>query len=223
MGATLQGAAAQAAREIKPLARGWIHTAMVPIVIAAGTVLICLARGGGAKASCAIFIGTAIMLFACSGVYHVGRWGTTVHSVLRRLDHSNIALIIAGTYTPLAVLALSGWQRTVLLVIAWVGALGAIAVRLIWLDAPRWSYVPIYIALGWAAVGFFPALWREAGPTVVWLLLAGGLAYTGGAVVYARRRPDPWPKWFGFHEIFHVGTVIGFVCHFFAVWTVAVP
>jgi hemolysin III len=194
---------------------------MVPATIAAGTVLIVRATGAAGKASCAIFIGTAIMLFGCSAVYHRGNWGPRAGAVLRRLDHSNIALIIAGTYTPFAVLTLNGTAQTVLLAVVWAGALGAIAVRVIWLNAPRWSYVPIYLALGWVALWFLPAFSREAGGAVLWLLLAGGIAYTGGAIVYGFKRPNPWPRWFGFHEIFHLGTVAGFACHFVAVWMIA--
>jgi hemolysin III len=195
---------------------------MLPLTIAAGATLIATARGTAAKASCAIFIATAILLFGCSALYHVGTWSERVHGMLRRLDHSNIALIIAGTYTPLTVLTLGDPTRTALLVGIWGGALAAIALRMVWINAPRWSYVPIYVALGWAAMWFLPQFWREAGPAVVLLLLAGGVAYTGGAVIYALKRPNPLPRWFGFHEIFHTGTVAGFTCHLIAVWSTAV-
>lgn len=207
----------------KPRLRGWLHAGMVPATIAAGTVLTTHAAGAAGKATCAIFVGTAIMLFGCSAVYHLGHWGPVGAAVLRRLDHSNIALVIAGTYTPLAVCGLQGSARTALLVTAWTGALAAIGVRVIWLNAPRWSYVPIYLALGWAALAFLPTFWRTAEPAVVWLLFAGGLAYTVGAVVYALKKPNPAPAWFGFHELFHVGTIAGFTCHLIAVWIVATP
>jgi hemolysin III len=203
--------------------RGWLHAAMGPGVVVSGTFLLVHAAGAAGKASCAVFVGTAVLLFGCSAVYHLGSWGPRGMAVLRRIDHSNIALIIAGTYTPLAVMTMTGGQRVVLLAGVWAGALGAIGVRLAWIDAPRWSYVPIYIGLGWVAMWFLPTFWRQAGPAVVWLLLGGGIAYTVGAVVYALKRPDPWPRWFGFHEIFHVGTVAGFTCHFVAVWMVATP
>jgi len=194
---------------------------MLPATIAAGVVLIVVARGAAAKASCAVFVATAILLFACSGIYHLGSWSTRVSGVLRRLDHSNIALITAGTYTPLSVLALPKTTAIVLLACVWGGAGAAIGVRMIWLNAPRWSYVPIYIALGWVAIWFLPQFWRNAGPVVVWLVLAGGVAYTGGAIVYALKRPNPWPRWFGFHEIFHACTVAAFTCHVLAVWITA--
>jgi hemolysin III len=201
---------------IKPKLRGWIHAGMFPLTIAAGIVLIALAHGAAAKASCTVFVVTSWMLFGTSALYHLGNWGPTWAGVLRRLDHSNIALIIAGTYTPLAVLLLTRPTSIVLLCVVWGGALGAILIRVFWLEAPRWSYVPIYIALGWTALWFLPSFWRMD-HAVVWLLLAGGIAYTAGAVVYGLKKPDPWPRWFGFHEIFHACTVAGFSCHFIAV------
>jgi hemolysin III len=195
---------------------------MLPATIAAGTVLIVVAHGAVAKAACAVVIATAMLLFGCSGVYHIGNWNPRVKGVLRRMDHSNIAIIIAGTYTPLSLLALPAPTSYWLLGGIWLGALAAIGIRMAWINAPRWSYVPLYIALGWVAIWFMPEFWRTAGPAVVWLLLAGGVAYTAGAVVYALKRPNPSPRWFGFHEIFHVGTVLGFTCHLLAVWQVAI-
>jgi hemolysin III len=212
---------AVADREEKPAARGWIHAVMFPLTVAAGAVLIALADGPAGKVSCAIFAATAMMLFGTSATYHLGRWGERWNAVLRRIDHSNIALIIAGTYTPLTVLLMHGGARVALLCLAWGGALALILLRVLWLDAPRWSYVPIYIALGWVAVGFMPQFWRLGGPAIVWLLLAGGIAYTAGAVVYGLKRPNPWPRHFGFHEIFHACTVVGFTCHFIAVMIAA--
>jgi hemolysin III len=189
---------------------------MSPLVMIAGAVLIAVANGTAAKAACAVFVATAIMLFCTSAIYHLGHWGRVTAGVLRRLDHSNIALIIAGTYTPLALLLPHG-TTVLLLWIIWAGALAAILIRVLWLNAPRWSYVPIYIALGWTAIWFMPQFWSAGGPAIVWVLIAGGIAYTGGAVVYALKRPNPSPRWFGFHEIFHLGTVAGFACHFVAV------
>ena len=208
--------------EAKPRLRGWLHAGMLPATIAAGIVLIVSARGPAAKATCAIFVATAIALFGCSGIYHLGSWSVRVSGMLRRLDHSNIALVIAGTYTPLAALALSRPTSTILLACVWGGAVAAIALRMVWIDAPRWSYVPIYIALGWAALWFLPQFWRDIGPGIVWLILGGGVAYTAGAVIYGTKRPNPSPYWFGFHEIFHACTIAGFTCHLLAVWAIAV-
>ena len=203
-----------------PKLRGWFHAGMVPLVIASGVVLITVAKTTAAKVAGSVFQASAFLLFANSALYHLGHWGKKVAGVLRRFDHSNIALIIAGTYTPLAVILLDAGQRNLLLWLIWGGALTAITVRLVWMEAPRWSYVPIYIALGWTALWFMPSLWRSGGPAVVWLLLAGGLSYTGGAVIYALKRPNPWPKWLGFHELFHIGTLGGYTCHFLAVMMV---
>ncbi|MDR2379627.1 MAG: hemolysin III family protein [Bifidobacteriaceae bacterium] len=202
--------------EVKPAARGWIHAVMFPLTIAAGIVLIVLAKTGPAKIACAVFAISAMMLFGTSATYHLGRWGPQWAAALRRLDHSNIALIIAGTYTPIALL-LDHRTAVILLAAVWGGAIATILVRVFWLNAPRWSYVPIYIALGWVAVAFLPQFWRAGGPAIVWLLLAGGIAYTAGAVVYGLKRPKAWPNHFGFHEIFHACTVVGFTCHFIAV------
>jgi hemolysin III len=202
--------------QAKPRFRGWLHAGMFPLTAAAGTALMTLAQGGAAKVSSAVFVGTALMLFGTSAVYHLGDWGPGWSAALRRIDHSNIALIIAGTYTPLALLLLPRRTSVFLLCLIWGGALAAILVRVFWLNAPRWSYVPIYIALGWTAVWFMPQFWR-AGPAIVWLLLAGGIAYTAGAVVYGLKKPNPWPRHFGFHEIFHAFTVAGFTSHFIAV------
>src|SRR5699024_2990704 len=163
------------------------------------------------------FAVSAVLLFGCSAIYHRGAWSAPVAAVLRRLDHSNIFLLIAGTYTPLAVLLLPAGTATVLLTVVWSGALVGILMRVCWMGAPRWLYVAIYLALGWVAVWFLPTFWREGSPAIAWLVIAGGLAYTAGAVVYGTKRPNPSPRWFGFHEIFHLGTIGGYVCHFIAV------
>lgn len=202
---------------VKPRLRGWLHSVTAPVALVAGIVLVVLAPTTAGKVATAVFAASAVILFGCSAVYHRGTWSPRASAVLRRMDHSNIFLLIAGTYTPLAVLLLDGPTARLLLVIVWAGAALGIAARMLWLSAPRWAYVPIYLALGWVAVGFLPQFWTAGGPAVVWLVVAGGLAYTLGAVVYAMKRPDPSPRWFGFHEIFHVGTVIGYACHYAAV------
>ena len=137
--------------------------------------------------------------------------------MLRRLDHSNIYIFIAASYTPLALLLLDGTSRVVLLVVIWSAALGGTLFRLFWLSAPRRLYTALYILMGWAALGWLWAFYTSGGAAVLTLILAGGLCYTLGAVVYARKKPNPWPTWFGFHEIFHAGTVAGFVCHYIAI------
>lgn len=204
---------------VKPRLRGWIHAGMFPLITAAAIVLVVLAPTTALTWACAVFGLAAMMLFGTSAIYHRGTWSSGVAGLLRRMDHTNIFLVIAGTYTPLAVALLPAHTARMLLIIVWAGALAGLLARVFWLNAPRWLYVPIYIALGWVAVWFLPEFWRapNGGPAVVWLVVAGGLAYTLGAVVYGLKRPNPSPRWFGFHEIFHSLTVVGIVCHTIAV------
>ena len=172
------------AQVIKPLLRGWIHAGAFPLVVAAGIVLVALAPTDRARWAVAVFGLTAAMLFGISALYHRGNWSPRVAGVLKRFDHSNIFLIIAGTYTPFAVLLLpSGPGRTLLWVI-WAAALGGIAFRIFWVGAPRWLYVPAYVAMGWVAVAFLPGFLRGGGVAVVTLVIVGGLLYTAGGVVY---------------------------------------
>ena len=136
---------------------------------------------------------------------------------MRRLDHATIYVFIAASYTPMALLMLEGGSRVLLLALIWSAALGGLAFRLFWLDAPRWLYTALYLVMGWAAVGWMAAFYSSGGLAVLLLILLGGVFYTGGAVVYARKRPDPSPVWFGYHEIFHAGTVLGFASHYVAI------
>jgi hemolysin III len=200
--------------EKKPLWRGWIHAGTFPLAIAAGIVLICLADGAAAKWASAVFMASSLLLFGISAVYHRFNWRPAVKAVFRRLDHSNIFLLIAGTYTPLAVCALPPDKAVVLLSIVWSGALLGIGFRIFWLKAPRWLYVPLYVALGWAAMMYIVDL-VQANVAMMVLVLVGGVAYTVGAMFYALKRPNPIPGVFGFHELFHACTVIAFLCH----WT----
>ncbi|WP_394346799.1 PAQR family membrane homeostasis protein TrhA [Streptomyces dangxiongensis] len=209
--------AADLAEPIKPRLRGWLHAGMVPAALIAGVVLICLARTPQAVLACAVYAVTAWLLFATSAIYHRGTWGPLGEALLRRLDHANIFLIIAGTCTPLAVLLLPPDQRSVLLWTVWTGALAGIAFRVLWVGAPRWLYTPCYLALGWAPVSYLPDFLHTGGAAVVVLIVVGGLLYSAGAVVYALQRPDPAPRWFGFHEVFHALTVVAFTAHYTAI------
>ncbi|MFD3804907.1 hemolysin III family protein [Streptomyces sp. NPDC058611] len=202
---------------IKPKLRGWLHAGMVPTSLAAGIVLICLTGTPQAALACSVYSVTAWLLFGTSAVYHLGTWGPLGEAVLRRLDHANIFLIIAGTCTPLAVLLLSPDQRSVLLWIVWTGALAGIAFRVLWVGAPRWLYTPCYLALGWAPVRYLPDFLHSGGAAVLALIVTGGLLYSAGAVVYALQRPNPSPRWFGFHEVFHALTVAAFAAHYIAI------
>lgn len=205
-----------AANDLRPRLRGWLHAGMVPATLTAGLVLLVLSPPAP-RVAIAVYLVTALLLFTVSAVYHRFRWGPRVHGVLQRLDHANIFLIIAGSYTPFAVLLLEPGPARVLLSVVWVGALAGVAFRVLWVGAPRWLYVPVYIALGWVAVFFLPAFFHSGGATVLALIVAGGLLYSAGGVVYALRRPDPFPRWFGFHEVFHAFTLGGFLTQFTAI------
>jgi hemolysin III len=200
----------------KPLLRGWLHLGAAPIALIAGMALIVFAPTLPGRVSAAIFTLTAVLLFGTSAVYHRGNWSPKTRDVLRRLDHANIFLIIAGTYTPLCVLLLEDPTRTLVLTIVWTGAILGVIFRVVFLNAPRWIYVPLYIALGWVAVGFIGPFYEAGGAAVVLLVAAGGLCYTVGAVFYGFKWPGKNAKYFGYHELFHALTVVAFACHFIA-------
>jgi hemolysin III len=202
--------------EAKPTWRGWIHAFTAPFAAIAGLVLVALANGPEARWASVVFALTSILLFGNSALYHRVDWSPKMKRALKRVDHANIFLLIAGTYTPLALLALPPSQGVVLLVVVWSGALLGVAFRVFWIGAPRWLYVALYLALGWAAVAYFVPIY-QANPAVMVLVAVGGLLYTAGAVCYGLKRPNPFPGRFGFHEIFHACTALAFLCH----WTAA--
>jgi len=200
--------------DAKPTWRGWIHAGTFPLALVAGVVLLVLADGTAATWSSAVFMTTSLLLFGISATYHRFTWSERTRILLKRLDHANIFLLIAGTYTPLAVVALPPDKGNLLLALVWAGATLGIALRVFWIGAPRWAYVPLYVLLGWAAVLYMGDLF-VANPAMMILVVVGGLAYTAGAVIYGLKKPNPVPGVFGFHEIFHTLTVIAFLCH----WT----
>ena len=206
--------------EVKPTWRGWIHTGTFPLAIAAGIVLIVLADGPAAKWGSAVFMTTSLLLFGISALYHRFNWSPKTKVMLKRFDHANIFLLIAGTYTPLAVLALPPSKGVLLLVLVWIGATLGIAFRVFWVHAPRWLYVALYILLGWAAMMYIVDLF-QANVAMMILVVVGGLAYTAGAVIYGMKKPNPIPGVFGFHEIFHTLTVVAFMCHWTAILLIA--
>jgi hemolysin III len=206
-----------ALRPLKPKLRGWLHAGTFPLALAAGIVLICLAPTTRATWAAAIYTFSAILLFGISALYHRFYWGPVGEGVLRRLDHSNIFLLIAGTYTPFGIVLLHGTDRLALLGTVWGGALIGVLFRVFWVRAPRWLYTPIYLALGWVAVFWMGDFYHLGGAAVVTLLAVGGGLYSLGALVYGLKRPDPSPRWFGFHEIFHACTVAAFVTHYIAI------
>jgi len=205
----------------KPRLRGWLHLATAPVTLAAGVVLIALSPTAATRLGSVVYVASSVLLFTVSAVYHRGRWSPRVTGVLRRLDHSNIFLLIAGTYTPFSLLLLHGTDRAVMLTVVWIGATLGVGFRVLWIDAPRWLCVPIYVALGCAAVFALPAFAEGSerlgvgiGTAVLVLIAAGGVLYILGGAVYGFRRPDPWPRYFGFHEVFHSFTVLAFVAHY---------
>jgi hemolysin III len=212
------GAAVQEVlEEVKPRLRGWLHAATAPLALAAGIVLVVLSPTPMTRLGSAIFAASALALFTASAFMHRGRWSPRANLWLRRLDHSSIFLLIAGSYTPFTLLLLDGRDRTTLLTVAWGGAALGILFRLFWVTAPRWLYTPIYMALGWAAVFYFPEFFETASAAVFALIVAGGVCYTVGGVIYGFRRPNPFPRWFGFHELFHTLTIVAFVTHYVGV------
>jgi len=209
-------AGARALHTAKPKLRGWLHLITSPLALACGIVLIALAPTERAALGAAVFGGSAVLLFTVSAIYHRGNWSERWQRRLKRMDHANIFLLIAGSYTPFALLALDGLTRTLMLAIVWTAALAGVAFRIFWLSAPRWLYVPLYVGLGWAAVFVVPQLERGAGVSAFVLVVVGGALYTLGGLIYALQRPDPFPRWFGFHEIFHALTVAAFTCQYVA-------
>jgi hemolysin III len=206
--------------EARPTWRGWIHAGTFPLAFVLGIILLTVAHGGVAKAASAVFMATSLLLFGNSALYHRFDWKPRTKRLLKRIDHANIFLLIAGTYTPLSLLALPPDKGLLLLSAVWAGALLGIGFRVFWINAPRWLYVPIYLGLGWAAAVFFGDLF-DANATMMALVLVGGLLYTAGAIVYGFKRPNPVPGHFGFHEIFHACTVLAFVCHWVATLLIA--
>ena len=206
--------------EIKPTWRGWIHAGTFPVTIVAGVVLLVLADGAAAKWSSAVFVLSSMLLFGNSALYHRFNWKPRTRVILKRIDHANIFLLIAGSYTPITVLALPTDKAVLLLSLVWGGATLGIAFRVFWIDAPRWLYVPLYLLLGWGALMFIIDFF-QADAVMMALILVGGLCYTVGAVVYGLKKPNPVPGVFGFHEIFHTLTVVAFLCHFVAILLIA--
>jgi hemolysin III len=215
-------AATLAAVLARPRLRGWLHLWAFAVSVAAGVVLVAVTgatRGAEAGVATTVYALTVCLLFGTSAVYHRVRWAReSRHALLARLDHSMIFVFIAGTYTPFALLAMPEQTGKVVLAVVWSGALGGVLLKSIWITAPRWLSVPLYLGLGWVAVFTLPDLLEHGGVAAFVLIAVGGLLYTLGAIVYGLKRPDPWPHVFGFHEVFHLCTVVAAACHMVAVW-----
>ena len=202
---------------LKPRLRGVLHQAAFAISLITGTALVCLAEGTRARTAAAVYAVSVALLFGPSAAYHRGPWNDRSRLLMRRLDHSMIFVLIAGTYTPFALLLLEGTARWVVLGLVWGGAAAGVVLRIAVRRPARWLFVAVYVSLGWVALGVLPQLSSAGGLRVVVLLLLGGLFYTLGAIVYALRRPNPSPRWFGFHEVFHAFTLLAFAAHYVAV------
>jgi hemolysin III len=201
----------------RPRLRGVSHQYAFFVSLAFGGLLVAGASGAAERAATAVFAGAVATMFGVSALYHRVTWEPRARRLMRRLDHAAIYLLIAGTYTPFALLALSGVWRWTVLPIVWGGALAAIALKVAWIDGPKWLSAAIGIALGWVGVVALPQLWEHAGPTGVALLLLGGILYTAGALVYTARRPNPVPAVFGYHELFHALVIAAAACQYAAV------
>ena len=202
---------------VKPRLRGVLHQYAFLVALATGAVLVTLAPAGRPRLGASIYAVSLALLFGTSALYHRVTWRERARAVMKRLDHSMIFVFIAGTYTPFALLLLHGTTEVVVLTVVWVGAVLGVGSRLLWLGAPRWAIVPLYIALGWVAMFIVPELVGAGGIAPFVLLCVGGAAYTTGGVIYALRRPDPAPAVFGYHEMFHLMTLIAAICHYVAV------
>ena len=200
----------------KPKLRGIVHLVMSPLSLVAGLTLITLANELRGRITLGIFTLTAVTLFTCSALYHRVAWTDKNKAIWRRIDHSNISILIAGTYTPFAVYLLQPSQTKTLLIVAWGGAILISLLRIFWLSAPRWLYVAGYISLGWAAVFYMPQFLNSGGVAIFILILTGGVLYSAGGVIYALKKPNFSINWFGFHELFHAMTAAASICHFIA-------
>ena len=189
---------------VKPRFRGVSHKWAFFVSLATGAALVLAAPAGRATLATAVYAASVAGLFGASALYHRVDWASVAaRRWMRRLDHSMIFFLIAGTYTPFALLALDGTLATVILIAVWAGAGAGMVMKLVWIDAPKWLVALTYVLLGWVAVAAFPQMLSSLGITATSLVAAGGVLYTVGAVVYALRRPDPAPRVFGYHEIFH--------------------
>jgi hemolysin III len=206
---------------LKPRMRGWLHLYAAIVSVATGITLISVSgalRGQRAGWTTAIYAVTVTLLFGTSALYHRRTWSARGSSIMKRLDHSMIFVFTAGTYTPIAVITLSTDAAVAVLIVVWSGALAGVVLQSVWPNAPRKLSVPCYIGLGWVAVFVMPQVLHEGGVAAFTLIATGGVLYTLGAFVYAAKRPNPFPGTFGFHEVFHLCTLLAATCHYIAIW-----
>ena len=215
-------AAEAAPAAVKPLLRGVLHQVAFFASLVAAPLLILGAEGTRARVAAGVFAGSVAACFGASALYHRVTWTPPVRLWMRRIDHAGVYLLIAGTYTPVSLLVLRGAWRPAILATVWTGAAAAIVLKFVWVAAPKWLAAAIGIGLGWVAVVALPQLLTRLNAVEATLLIVGGLAYTAGALVYARQRPDPVPAVFGYHELFHALTIVAVVCQYVAIALVVV-
>jgi hemolysin III len=213
----VDGQEEQALPRARPRLRGVLHEAAFFVALVVGALLVANADGPRETVAAAVFGGSVAAMLGASALYHRVTWSVRTRPWMRRLDHAGIYLLIAGTYTPLGLLVLRGTLRDVVLAVVWTGAAAAIVFKFVWVGAPKWLSAVIGISLGWVGVAAMPQVAHYAGAAAVALLAAGGVAYTIGAIVYARRRPDPVPAVFGYHELFHALTLVAVSCQYVAI------
>jgi hemolysin III len=207
----------------RPLLRGWIHAGALAVILVAGPILAFSAKDPWSCAALSVYVASLVALFGVSAAFHRVRWSPSARRAMRRADHSTIFVGIAGTYTAVSGLVLGGWSQVLVLSLVWAGAAAGITLRQLWLDAPKWAVALPYVVVGWSALGVLPQLERGLGWAGFGLILGGGAAYSIGAVVYSLRRPDPFPEVFGYHEVFHLCTVVGAALQFVAIAGFALP
>ena len=208
---------------LKPRLRGVFHFYAFLVAVALGVLLVVFAPAGSATVAAAVYATAVCGLFGVSALYHRGHWSETGRQWMRRLDHSMIFIFIAASFTPVAMLSLDGTLATVILAVVWGGAAAGVILKLVWISAPKWLSALLYVTLGWVAVATTPALWHELGWLSVLAFAFGGLLYTAGAIVYAFERPNPWPRTFGFHEVFHVLVIAAAATHYAVIAFAVLP
>jgi hemolysin III len=207
----------------RPLLRGWLHVVAFCGWLIGGPFLIAAGPDAGAEAVLSVYVVGMLVMFGTSAAFHRLRWSAPAWRRMRRADHSAIFVGIAGTTTAVAGLALSGWAQATVLGMVWGGAAAGVALRQVWLDAPQWVVAIPYVVVGWCPIVVAPQLVRSLGWAGFWLMIVAGFAYTAGALVYARKWPDPWPRVFGFHEVFHLCTLVGAGMFAYLVAFIALP
>jgi len=207
------------ARGGKPTLRGWSH-AIAAVMALAFSIAMGMKTSADAERmlSVAVFGATMVLLFSMSAIYHMGRYSDPVRLTLRAIDHSNIFLLIAGTYTPIIVIGLGGWQKTSSLWLIWILAFSGVILSVFVRDTARWLRFALYVAMGWVGLFIIPSFYETLGWQPVALFVCGGVIYSVGALIYATKRPDPWPDTFGFHEMFHLFVVAGCMCFAASIW-----